>query len=434
MDIFQCFKSCLHDAAGRKKAVVWLDRSTEISLLAMIFVLPFSKSLIEIFFGCMLISWILGRYAAHEGKLSLSMFMPVRTKLNFPIVAFVLVGFLSTAKSNFIFLSLEGLFFKMLEHVVIYFIVVEIVTDRKKLKRVMIAIFCSMVLMALDGLFQFTMGKDFLRMYPLFQGRIQASFHNTNDFAAWLVIMIPLALSFAWFWKNEWLDLSDAQEHKWLRGIIKPVLWIITGALMVCVALTYTRAAWIAVIISIIFLGILKSRKLLVATMIALVVLSFVIPSAMRERAISVKTPIVMVVRFEEGKMNFRMGLWVTAMKIIKQHPWAGCGLNSYTAVAPRYGIPEAYYPHNSYLHMAAEMGLLGLGAFLWMVAALFRTALTGIRRIADGFYSACLAGFLAGFTGFLIHSFVDTNFYALQLGILMWIVMGLIIAVRKSA
>ncbi|MFH1305482.1 MAG: O-antigen ligase family protein, partial [Candidatus Omnitrophota bacterium] len=322
MDIFRRFKSDLQDAAYRKRVVTRFDGLTEISLCAMIFVLPFSKSLIEIFFGIMLISWALGRYVAHGGKLSLSAFMPVRTDLNFSIVAFVFVGILSTAMSDFILLSLEGLFFKMLEHVVIYFIVVETVTDSKKLKRILLAVFCSMILLALDGLFQFTMGKDFLRMYPLFQGRIQASFHNTNDFAAWLVIMIPLALSFAWFWKNEWLDLSGAKEHEWLRRIIKPVLWIITGALMVCIALTYTRAAWIAVVISIVFLGILKSRKLLVATMIVLVILPFVMPSAMRERAVSVTSKIVTAVRFEEGKTDFRMGLWVTAMKIIKQHPW----------------------------------------------------------------------------------------------------------------
>ncbi len=108
--------------------------------------------------------------------------------------------------------------------------------------------------------------------------------------------------------------------------------------------------------------------------------------------------------------------------------------MNTYASIAPSYKLTEetGYYPHNSYLQMTAESGVLGIGAFLWVLAALFGTSLANIKGINDKFYRAVLVGLLAGLFGFLIHSFVDTDFYSLQLGNLMWFMMGLIAAVQR--
>ena len=131
-----------------------------------------------------------------------------------------------------------------------------------------------------------------------------------------------------------------------------------------------------------------------------------------------------------------RAEVWGEAISIIKDFPLFGTGLNTYAVVGPHYKSFErgGYYPHNSYLHMAADSGLLGLGAFLWIIFTLFKTSLTNLKKIDDKFYNALLAGLLAGLFAFLIHSFVDTNIYTLQLGNLMWFIMGLIVAVQRIA
>ena len=84
--------------------------------------------------------------------------------------------------------------------------------------------------------------------------------------------------------------------------------------------------------------------------------------------------------------MSHRIVLWKEAIAIIKDHPFLGCGLNTYSIVAPKYKIAEGggIYPHNSYLQMAAETGLLGLGAFLWIIIILFRTSLSNLKKISN--------------------------------------------------
>ena len=83
---------------------------------------------------------------------------------------------------------------------------------------------------------------------------------------------------------------------------------------------------------------------------------------------------------------------------------------------------------------MAAETGLLGLGAFLWIIATLFKTSLANLKKINDKFYGAILIGLLAGLFAFLCHSFVDVDLYSLPLRYLMWFVIGLIFAVQRIA
>ena len=83
---------------------------------------------------------------------------------------------------------------------------------------------------------------------------------------------------------------------------------------------------------------------------------------------------------------------------------------------------------------MAAETGIVGLSSFILVITSLFKVSITNMRKIKDTFYGYILVGLLTGLFAFLVHSFFDVNFYALQLVNLMWFVMGLIIAVQKIA
>ena len=98
------------------------------------------------------------------------------------------------------------------------------------------------------------------------------------------------------------------------------------------------------------------------------------------------------------------------------------------------YKIGWGGYPHNCYLQMIAEIGILGLGSFLIMLGLLFRRSLQAYRNMENQFLKMVLLGALAGLTGFLIHSFFDTVLYSVQLSSLMWIYMGVIVAIPKIA
>lgn len=412
-----------------------LDRMTGFFLGAMIFVLPLSKSMVEIFIVLSFLSWAAKRYVAYgmayrgpgrslKERISefISAFKPVKTILNVPIAFFVFAGFLSTVTSVSLILSMEGFFFKLLEWVMVYFIVAETVSDEKRLAEILGLMFFSAVIIAIDGIFQQIKGVDFLRGYTVSGYRIQGPFGNPNSFAGWLLFMIPLTLSIAYFGRGTAVDI-----YKWtLAKVSKTMFWVLTILILACLVLTYTRGAWIALVLSLIFLGIFKSKKLLIPLIILLIVIPFVIPNTMKERILGI---------FYLGETEVRRHyVWREALGVIEDFPLLGSGLNTYTEVGHYYKIFEGggYYPHNSYLHMAAESGIFGAGAFIWIIFTLFRISLSNLKKVSDRYYGTLLIGLLAGLLGFLAHSFVDTNIYTLQLGNMMWFVMGLIIAVQK--
>lgn len=431
----------------RKNIPILFDKILEFLLCAMIFVLPFSKSMVEIFFSLLLGLWITKRIIIARNSVGIfrNIFRFPRMQLNLAIGVFVLFGFLSMLFSTSYPLSLEGFFFKLLELVMIYFMVASIVKDRRSLNKVLLTILASIILITIDAIFQYVKGVDFLRGYYLYgtplwdvsqRGfRVQASFGNPNTFSGWLTIMVPLSVSYIIVGEELWLNGSGI-DKKW-KIIIRSILSIVTLLLLWCLFLSYSRGAWLAIVLSVFFMMIIwKSKKLFITVLLSGVILFFPFAN-------TVKTSISTLFNKGYEPTVFRYAAWQIAVNIVKDHPFLGCGLNTYSVVAPGYKdtVPEyetvekiTRYPHNSYLHLAAESGLLGLGAFFWIIFTLFRRSLVNLKKINNRFYNSLSVGLLAGIFGFLIHSFVDTNFYSLQLGVLMWFVMGLIIAVQRAA
>lgn len=446
----------------------WLGRLTALALCALIFTLPFSKSAVEACFCTAFAAWILKRIFSCELPAKLfSIFKPPYTRLNLPIYLFITAGVISVLVSTSIALSLKGLFFKLLEGVLLYFIITETINDKKKLNMILTSMILSMVLIGADGIFQRITGWDFIRHYriigwdhsginAIYFRRISASFMNPNGFGGWLVIMVPLIFSIA------------AADKKHLpHGVTKPAAWILAGVLTACIVLTLSKGAltgfcfsaifFITVIFSIRFnkarlFLIIVALVITAALLISICIInSCPIPAVSDTKTIStdswqaaqspVKDFLFLVKKslasIMLAKSPIRTNLWYEAIQVIKHYPVFGCGLNTYSIVAPHYkvgGLEGGSYPHNSYLQMTAETGFVGLACFMWIMFRLFKVSIRNFRKINDKYFNNILIGLLTGFIGFLAHSFFDVNFYALQLATLMWFVMGLIIAVQNIA
>ncbi len=140
--------------------------------------------------------------------------------------------------------------------------------------------------------------------------------------------------------------------------------------------------------------------------------------------------PVVNVLEIFGG--SGRIVYWEESLLMIRDYPLFGVGINAYSQVAPRYKITWGGYPHNCYLQMTVEIGLFGLFSFFWIIIILFNRTVHHLNRIEDVFLRASLLGISAGLLGFLAHSFFDTNFYSVQLGNFMWVIMGFMVATQK--
>jgi len=79
--------------------------------------------------------------------------------------------------------------------------------------------------------------------------------------------------------------------------------------------------------------------------------------------------------------MGIRMVLWQNTLEMIRERPLLGSGTGSFGAAYRQKVAGQSGWraenlssdPHNQYLKIAAEHGLVGLAVFLWLIVSAFR-------------------------------------------------------------
>ena len=221
------------------------------------------------------------------------------------------------------------------------------------------------------------------------------------------------------------LVISKAYSFKQRMIIIiasLPVGW--------CLWATDSRGAWLGFAVALLFLAMLKSRKLFILILILLLASPLFMPDSIKNRFSDFST-----IGERGGTVWERIKLWSGTINMIKEHPFLGVGVNTYTKNFPKYkpkDYPDVRYTHNSYLHMAAEVGVVGAGLFLAFLICLIASAAKAIKRSVEGVDKDLFAGLLAGIIGFLIHCVVDTHLYSVTLSVLLFACLGVAVSFRN--
>jgi O-antigen ligase len=107
-----------------------------------------------------------------------------------------------------------------------------------------------------------------------------------------------------------------------------------------------------------------------------------------------------------------RIHFWETTLKMIRDYPILGVGLNAFGTAYPQYDTWNGNFrvenAHNDYLQILAEAGIPGLIAAASFIFLLFKNGLATIGETADRLRRDIAVGSLAGCFGVLIHSFFD--------------------------
>lgn len=400
---------------NKGRIVDYCDKIIEFFLYVLIFCLPFSKALIEISATFIILAWILKKILKWE---------PVLTYLNIPIIVYILATFLSVIFSSNFALSLKNFGTKTMEYILLYFIVVEFVLNKRRLKNTVIVMLVSAAMIGVDCIFQYFFVFDFLRSWPLEAGRITGSFQMPGDLAGYLgpVLCLPLSLCFLKFKKG-----------------IKYFLRTETILLLALLIVTIARGAWLGFIAAVCFLGLLENKKILYVTAAFLLILAVVMPQLL-ESSNHILDRLKSIFMLSDSSSLDRKAIWQVAVRMIKAKPIFGHGLSTFMGNFTSYGKDYYYlkesiipYAHNCYLQIAAETGIVGLMSFLMLIGTFFVHTISSLAKIKDKFYHAVLSGISAGIIVTLVHSAVDTNLYSLQLSVLFWLMLGLNAALQRN-
>lgn len=194
------------------------------------------------------------------------------------------------------------------------------------------------------------------------QNRLLGTFSHPNMLAFFLILPIALATFAA-------LNLGK-------KKVAAYGYTIFAGLLIIILALTYTRGAYLALAIIFLVVGLFRFRAFLFISLFCGLIfyLSFS-PFSNRVNSIFQFDPY--------GSIGWRISLWQDGYTYFQDSPITGHGLGTASLVIGnnrdfRLGANE---PHNDYLKIALENGILGLIAYLGLVISILWSSLKNFRQ-----------------------------------------------------
>jgi O-antigen ligase len=186
---------------------------------------------------------------------------------------------------------------------------------------------------------------------------------------------------------------------------------LVMPALLVALALTFTRSAWVGACVGVGLLLLLRDLRLFGILPVVAALFIALSPTAVTDRAYS-------MFNLKDPTNRDRLAMFQAGAAIVKRYPLTGVGPNVVHEIYPTYRQSTAVdqtppHLHNVPLQIAAERGLPALGIWLWFVCSaafgLWRLFRTGSSRYLAAAGLGALAAMLAA--GFFEYNFGDSEF-----------------------
>lgn len=180
----------------------------------------------------------------------------------------------------------------------------------------------------------------------------------------------------------------DSFRREKLRGMLAVLLFV---AVPLALLATKTRAVWIASVLSVVCLmffgSTLKLRRVALAWCALAILGSGILllyrtdPNSLTQRAM------------DRSPVDFRTEMYSAGWQMFVEKPVLGWGneRDIQAEVEKRVSSfhPEYYVFHNTFLELAVQRGLFGLGLYVWLMICLFRLRNTGaVSSHVDGAFS----------------------------------------------
>jgi len=303
--------------------------------------------------------------------------------------------------------------------------------DKKTVKTFVYTLIGGGVMLSLYGLFLYlTPGSNLFRL--------GSTFYQHNAFAGFLIPILILSLHFFRF----------EPRLKFSFGLSALILTTV-------LVLTFSRGGFIAaaaaIVIFFIFLGRQTNNRRSLIKSVALTSLILAAGGLLAYGIYGIKTAKLAEVGLrssitptspyagerpeqDETGVAARLQYWNAAWQLIKGRPIVGSGLGSFGQEYLRVQTDPRFYssdPHNLYLRMAAELGLIGGLLFIIFIAlAIIPRGLSLWRRPEE---NTLYAPLLAGSIGLLTHYGADIDFTFPAHVLLFFSILGLVAKPESS-
>lgn len=202
------------------------------------------------------------------------------------------------------------------------------------------------------------------------------------------------------------------------KGRYRILCYVLTAITAFATMYTFSRAAYISLVLATFLLGILKDRKLIPVVIIFLFTWQALVPTAVTERVTMTQNSNGQL----EASAQERVDLWENAKTTFFHNPIFGTGYATF-----QFGehVDRLKDTHNWYVKVLTETGIIGGIIALFLIQQMLALTYGLFRRGNDPLYRGLgLALFLTVFSNLILTFFGDRWTY-LEINGLLWALMG---------
>ncbi|HEV2647172.1 MAG TPA: O-antigen ligase family protein [Acidobacteriaceae bacterium] len=202
------------------------------------------------------------------------------------------------------------------------------------------------------------------------------------------------------------------------RKSFKLASYILIGLTVLATMYTFSRGAYLALLLSVLVLGLVKDRKLLVILGIFLLTWQTIVPVPVRERVSMTKSANG---KIEESAQE-RIDLWENAETSFIHSPIVGNGFASY-----QFGnkVDNLRDTHNWYVKVVVETGLIGLALALFLLQQMIATSYRLFKRADDPLYKGLGLGLFLAVCSCMVANFFGDRWTYIEITGLLWILVA---------
>ncbi len=329
------------------------------------------------------------------------------------IIGFLAVAFFSSVTSFNISKSVQS-FALYFVFALFYFLIVNNIKTKNQWYNLVVAFVIAGFLVAIYGVYQnfFVTVTDTSwvdeDMFTEIKTRVYSTFDNPNVLGQYLVMVIPVAFSLMWSEKRIW-------QKTFYLGV--------TALMCACLIFTWSRAAWIGIILAIGFYMIMKDRRWSSLLIVALLIMPFILPESILSRITSLGN-------MKDSSTAYRFSVWLSSLRMAGDYWLSGIGLGAgaFERVYQKYalnGAGFALHAHNFYIQLVVEMGILGIVLFAMLIISAYRKIISIKEKKSVNHNVALAMG--GALLGYLFQGVAENLWYNYRMVLLFFIYLGIL-------
>jgi putative inorganic carbon (hco3(-)) transporter len=402
----------------------------EVVTYALVAYLPFSKELAgdfsgaatalnftNLLMGYLVLVWMSGRFSVDEPPW-------LKTPLNLPIYLFMIVGFISICRGTYYgtgyFHQAFTEYKRWMTPIFLFFLVLNTMKDRDTIKNVVMIMIMVTTLVGLMAIYDYI---ELGSVSSLEKSRIGGICDQPNMLAAFFNYYMFLPFGFF---------ITQANRAKsWLYLI--PFAICFRGVMV-----TFSRGGYLAFALGLYAVAFFRSKMLFIVMLFSiglLIIFPQALPPGIRyrmaqtfEKQVSYSQTAEQMEASLESSAGTRIAVWRGALKMIGDNPIFGVGYGLFEYKIPYYWEQHKRIDaHNTYLIIAAEMGIPELLIFLWIIGAVFFQTRALYYATSDPFTKSLCLGFIGGIFGLLMSNMFGSRLDSQEVSSYFWILAALV-------